>query len=626
MLTSWRAVPFAMLSLGAMLSACGDSTSTPTPTPDAMVTPDVVVPDVARVDVAVDRLVPPPLPECPSTADLSGMTPSSDGAIHVTGNNSESDLERFGAYPAACFSGGAVGRFMVYAYTMRGDGSLRVSTANAGTTSATFDTFVAVLGSCTQGSHTITCNDNAAGAAAAHARHSTAVSGALVRGQRVYITVAGRGNTAATALSGSFELTVQEIALGADNGPCRLTGDACDAGLQCSVLAPSVEAQGICKRPVAVGMTCVAGDLCARGSTCVASAADNTRGTCVMDAASGGVCLVGRAPCGSGLSCTNPTPTPDATGLCRPTLMAGAECDPSQNNGVCAAGTSCRQAPTATNPGRFLCFAAGARGGLCRAAAPRCDTGLDCSTATTPTCRATVAAGAECDVTGNATVCAMGASCAPDAMFAAGTCVTDGTVAGATCRSTTPQCDAGLECSSFGGRNVCQSVAAAMAPCDWRYGSVTCGAGATCLPGGLTRGVCAAPVGETEPNNTPTAAQGPVTQSSIFRGAITAGDVDCFRAQIPMGGASLYVETHDNAGGCPGSGADTVATVYNPMGVRVAENDDIASNNLCSRLNGLASGALHNMAAGDYAVCVRSYNAAAAIASYYVTIAVVPST
>lgn len=625
MTTSRRALPLALITSGALLSACGDSTTTPTP--DAMVTPDAVVtPDVAPIDrPPPDRPQPPPLPECPSAADLSGMSPGSDGAIHVMGDNSDSEIERFGTYPAACFSGGAVGRFVIFEYAMQADGALRVSTANAGTARAAFDTFVAVTGSCILLAHSITCNDNAAGAVALHARHSTATSGALARGQRVYIAVGGRGNSAATASAGAFELTVQELPLGAEYGPCRLSGEACDTGLLCSVLTPSVDAQGVCRRPVAAGATCTAGDLCARGSTCIASAADNTRGTCVMDASNGGVCLVGRPPCGAGLSCTNPYPVPDSTGLCRPTLMPGAECDPALLTGVCATGSTCRLAPTAASPGRYLCFAAGTQGGLCRTGASRCDAGLECSAATAPTCRATVRTGDTCDPTNNATVCAAGSSCAPDAMFASGTCVADGTVVGTACRAAAPQCDAGLECEAFGGRNICRRTADAMAPCDWRYGSVRCEATATCLPGGVSRGVCATPVAETEPNSNPAGAQGPVTESSIFRGAIPAGDVDCFRVRVPTGGASLFVETHDNAGACP-SGADTVASVYNAAGTRLAENDDIASNNNCSRLNGLVSGALHNLAAGDYPVCVRSYNAGAAIATYYVTIAVVPAT
>jgi hypothetical protein len=622
--TSRRALPFALFTAGSLLAACGDTTVAPTP--DAAVTPDVIVTPDVTVDAAPpDRLRPLPLPACPSEADLAGMTPGSDGAVRVTGSTVGSELTRFGAFPSACFSGGAVGRFVVYGYTMRADGALRVSTVNPGTTSAAFDTFVAVLGSCIPTAHSITCNDNAgdAAAGAVHARHSTATTGALVRGQRVYIVVGGRGSNPAMATSGAFELSARELALGADNGPCRLSGESCDAGLQCTVLSPTVDAQGICRRPVAQGMPCVGGDLCVRGSACIANPADTTRGTCIMDATRNGVCLVGRAPCGAGLSCTNPTPTPDATGVCRTTLMAGAECDPSQLTGVCAASTACRQAPVASNPGRYLCFAVGARGGLCRTASPRCEAGLECSAATTPTCRAIVASGAECDLTANATVCAAGSSCAPDAMFAGGTCVADGTAPGTACRGGSPQCDAGLECSAFGGRNVCQSTATAA--CDWRYGSVVCGAAATCLPAGVSRGVCAAPAAEAEPNNTPAAAQGPVTESAIFRGSITAGDVDCFQARVPAGGASLFVETNNNAGGCPAGGADTVVAVYNPAGARIVENDDIAQNNLCSRINGLVSGPLNNLAAGSYAVCVRSYNTTSSIASYHLTLAIVPS-
>ncbi len=621
MLNSRRALPLALLTAGSLLAACGDGANPSTPDAAA---PDVATPDVTPVDQpAPDRLRPPPLPMCPSEADLSSMEPGADGAVRVTGSNAGSDLDRFGAFASACFTGGAVGRLVVYAYTMRADGALRASTVNPGTASASFDTFVAVLGSCISTARSIGCNDNEPGAAAPHQRHSTATTGALTRGQRVYVVVGGRGNTAASAGSGAFELSLRELPLGSDGGPCRLSGDACDAGLACTLLAPTTEAQGVCRRPVPVGMPCVAGDLCARGSTCIANPGDTTRGTCVTDASSGGVCLVGRAPCNAGLSCTNPTPTPDATGLCRPTLMPGAECDPALVTGVCAAGSSCRASPSATSPGRYQCFATGARGGLCRAASPRCDMGLECSTGATPTCREEVPAGAACDPTGNATFCATGTSCAPDAAFAVGACAPDGTAAGTTCRATTPQCDDGTQCSTGGVRSLCQRTAAPMAPCDWRYASVACAAGATCLPAGQSRGVCASPVMEAEPNNTPTAAQGPVTESGIFRASLTAGDVDCFRVRAPMG-ASLYVETNDNAGGCPGGGADTVATVYGPTGARLAENDDIAQNQLCSRINGLAAGPLHGLAAGDYAVCVRSYSATAAIPSYYVTIAVVP--
>lgn len=618
--------PLFVASLGLCLTACG-SDPTPQPTPDAAVTPDVM--DAARPDVTdVTDAAPPdrapvdrPPVVCEMEADLTGMTPGSDRAIHVMGDNSASEVSRFGAYPTTCFSGGAVGRFVVYGYTMQAAGALRVSTANTGTTSS-FDTFVGVVGACIPAAHVFACNDNAS----ATVRQSTAVSSPLAAGQRVYIVVGGRGASASAIARGAFELSVREIAEGTQDGPCRLTGEACDTGLLCSVLYPSTEAQGVCKRPVAVGATCVAGDLCARGSTCIASPTDNTRGTCTMDGSSGGICNVGRAPCGMGLSCTVSIPAPDNTGLCRPTLMPGMECDPALVTGVCAVGSSCRLSPTEMNPGRYQCFAAGTQGGACRATSPACDASLTCSATTGGTCRAQVALGGACDPTGNATTCAMGSSCAPNAMtvFATGTCVEDGTAVGATCRTLMPECPMDAACAAVAGRNICRAQASGTDPCDWRYGTVVCSMGAACLPGGPSRGVCAPPQMEREPNNTPATGQGPATASAIYRGAITASTdtVDCYRVRVPMG-ASLYVETNNNAGGCP-TGADTIATVYNPMGTRIAENDDIASNNLCSRLNGLTAGPLHGLAAGDYAVCVRSYNAASSIADYYVQIALVP--
>jgi hypothetical protein len=570
-----------------------------------------------------DRPAPPPLPECPGVTSLAEMSPGADGAIHVRGDNTSSELDRFGTFPASCVMGGASGNFVLYSYTMRAAGSLRVSTANAGTTSAMFDTVVSVLSSCIASSRSIACNDNVGGTGV-HARHSTATSGLLAANQRVYVLVGGRGAAAASVTSGAFELTVQELAQGADRGPCRTMGEACDSGLQCTVLAPTVEGTGICRMPTAAGMTCVAGDFCTRGTTCIATPGDTSRGTCVMDSTNGGVCFVGRTPCAMGLSCTNPQPLPDATGLCRPTLMANAECDAAQVTGVCATGSTCRAAPTAMAPGRFLCFAAGTRGGTCLTGEPRCETGTTCSTTTPATCRAEVARREPCDLSGNATVCTAGTSCAPDAMFAGGTCQSDGSAPGTVCRGADPRCDSGLTCEAVGGRNICRSVAAMDAPCDWRYSSVSCASSAQCLPGGITRGVCAVAIAEVEPNNAPAMGQGPVTTSGIFRGSITAGDIDCYRITVTMG-TSLFVET--NAGTpntCP-TGADTFVTVYNPMGTAIATNDDIAQNQTCSRINGFASGPLNNVAAGDYAVCVRAFSATASIASYHVTIAAVPS-
>lgn len=607
------------LAVAALAACSGDPA--PTPPADAApdLAPDVTAPDVAA-DAAPDRPAQPdrPAPVC-EAEDLTGMAPRADGAVHVTGDTGDSELSRFGAFASTCFSGGVVGAFNVYQYTMRAAGSLRVSTANAGTATS-FDTFVAVLGSCIPSGRSIACNDNAS----ATVRQSTATTAWLGAGQRVIVVVGGRGAAAATVARGAFELTLREFPEGALDGPCRIQGDACDMGLLCTAVNPTDEARGACRRPVAVGMPCVGGSLCARGATCIANPGSTTMGTCIADGASGGVCNVGRAPCGMGLSCTVPIPAPDNTGLCRPTLAAGAECDTTLTVGVCGAGLSCRQAPTAMNPGRYQCFAAGGRGGSCRADAPRCDAGLECSSATSPTCRAQVTRGAACDPTGTADFCEAGYGCAPDAMFAGGTCAAVGS-AGTPCRMVAPECDTGLACAAVNGRNICQREVAPDAACDWRYGTAICAMGVACLPAGPSRGVCASPVAETEPNSSATAPQGPVTQSTIFRGSLTANTdtLDCYRARVPAG-ASLFVESHNNAGGC--HAGDSVIGVLNAAGAVIAENDDISSTLLCSRVDGRTAGPLHAMAAGDYTVCIRSYNAAAGISPYYLTIAIIGAT
>lgn len=578
--------------------------------------PDAV-PDATPDALTSDR-TPRPAPTC-TAEDLSEMAPGSDGILRVMGDTRESEVSRFGVFASGCFSGGMVGAFNVYQYTMRAAGALRVSTANTGT-SASFDTFLAVLGSCIPSGRSIACNDNASSTV----RQSTTTTGWLGAGQRVVIVVGGRGTTASNVARGRFELTLRELREGSLDGPCRLEGEACDTGLLCTALHPNVEARGVCRRPVALGMPCTASSLCVRGASCIANAGSTTMGTCLADGANGGVCNVGRTPCDAGLTCTVRIPAPDNTGLCRPTLLAGAECDTTFTRGVCAAGLSCRQAPTASNPGRYLCFATGARGGSCRADSPRCDEGLECSTGTSPTCRAQVPRGAACDPTGNADFCEMGFACAPDEMFAGGTCVALGG-AGTPCRATAPECDAGLVCMAVNGRNVCRREVALDAACDWRYGSTRCAMDATCLPAGPSRGVCALPEMETEPNNSPSMPQGPVLRSSIFRGSITAGSdtMDCYRVRVPER-ASLFIETHDNMGGChPG---DPIVGVLNASGAVVAENDDIASTVLCSRLDGRSSGPLHAMAGGDYTVCIRSFNTAQSIAQYYLTIAVIGAT
>jgi hypothetical protein len=86
---------------------------------------------------------------------------------------------------------------------------------------------------------------------------------------------------------------------------------------------------------------------------------------------------------------------------------------------------------------------------------------------------------------------------------------------------------------------------------------------------------------EMEPNNAPAMGNGPVTATTIFRGAIMPGtDTDCFRVTVPMG-ATLTAYTSDEAGTCNlGMGADTILTLNNPMGMEIATNDDAAGRGL----------------------------------------------
>jgi hypothetical protein len=140
---------------------------------------------------------------------------------------------------------------------------------------------------------------------------------------------------------------------------------------------------------------------------------------------------------------------------------------------------------------------------------------------------------------------------------------------------------------------------------------------------------CTTTTAEVEPNNTPAAPQGPVTQTTIYRAAIgTGADVDCFSVTVPAG-ATLYAETSDANGTCVlGTGEDTVIKVYREGNATpIATNDD--AQGLCSRLDGRTLPALLRVAAGTYSICVSPYLAmgeteGTPIESYYLTVGVIP--
>ena len=532
----------------------------------------------------VDR--PPAGGTCANPTMVTQM-PAMDGTITLTGDNTSGAPDQIGMLGLAAMGGclgatrdgmGAKGNVVVYRYTMRAAGALTVSTVSPDTD---FDTVVAVFDTCSATARPLACNDDTGGGT-----QSTARTGALMMGQSVFVVVGGWGPTPDMAESGAYTLTLRESPV------------------------------------VPVGMPCTAMDTCAADSACVIPTG-MTRGTCTADGAIGARCRLMGMACDMGLACSVMTPSATMRGVCQRTLAVGDDC--SAPGTVCPAMSSCRLSPTAMNPNRNACVANGARGGACRADAPRCDTGLECGGAAM-TCRAQAMAGAECDFAGVVTFCATNSSCAPNAMRTATTCQANGTAAGTACRADSPRCDMGLECSTATGAGVCQRLVPPGMPCDTQYRSTVCTMSSVCAAGmmaGTANCVTPTAVMEMEPNNTPMMPQGPLSGAVRVTGSLnTTTDVDCFRVTVPAG-ASLFAETSNGMGGCP-MGADTLLRVNNPMGTQLAQNDDAGGAlGLCSRLDGSTSGPLNRLAAGDYTVCVSSFNMME-IASYTLNIRVVP--
>lgn len=596
-----------------LLAACGSSgggNTTPPPdgaAPDSTMDDAMVTPDGGGMDVTGDRAAdrpadgqgdrpadrpvtpvdrPPAGGTCASPTMITQM-PAMDGTISLMGSNEGGEPDQIGMLGLAAMGGclgatgsgmGAKGNVVVYRYTMRTAGSLSVSTVSPDTD---FDTVVAVFDTCTAAARPLGCNDDAMGGTQSLAR-----TGALMAGQMVFIVVGGWGPTPDMAETGSFGLTIRET--------------------------PTTP----------VGMPCTATDICAADSACVIPMG-MTRGTCTADGVLGARCRLMGMACDMGLACSVMTPSMTTRGVCQRTLMVNDDC--SAAGTVCPMNSSCRPAPNAMNPSRAVCVANGARGGGCRTDAPRCDMGLECG-GTPATCRAQVMMGAECDFAGAMTFCATNSSCAPNAMRTATTCQANGAAAGTACRADSPRCDTSLECSTATGAGVCQRLVPPGMACDSLYRSTVCTMGSVCAAGtmeGAANCVTPTAVMEMEPNNTPMMPQGPLSGAVRITGALSsATDVDCFRMTVPAG-ASLFAETSNGMGGCP-MGADTLLRVNNPMGVQLAQNDDAGPPlGLCSRLDGSASGPLNRLPAGDYTVCVSSFNMMA-IPAYTLNVRVVP--
>lgn len=524
--------------------------------------------------------------------DLTTRMPNSMGVVVYAGNNNRAPEEGGITPPMGCIAGtGAfLGYQVAHRYRMRTTAVLEASTANQNTLE-TLDTAIAISSACSAMGMSLGCNDDVS----QMLLQSTARSGAPIpMGTEVFIIV-GTYNPAFnnSDVQGDYELQIREVA------------------------------------PVPVGMPCTGASICAEGSACIANPGSTTMGTCLADGTQAARCRLpatGDAgvtmACDMGLACSVATPTATTRGVCQQLLMVGAECGAPGT--TCGTDASCQAAPTPTNLTRRECLATGAQGGNCRTADPRCDGMLQCSSSNA--CRAPAMAGAACDLTGRRDFCPSGQSCAPNAMLNGGVCTAAGTAAGAPCRDVDAgaRCDMGLTCSTMTGAGVCRREVAVGMPCDLAFNTTTCAMESACQAGMTAgQGVCTAPTAEMEMNNTPMAGNGPVTTSTVFRGALPEGDIDCFRVTVPMG-ASIRAQTSDATGGCSlGMGADTVMTLHDAMGAEIATNDD-AGGTLCSTIDGATTAAARGLAAGTYAVCVESYPNTPAIASYFLRVTITP--
>ena len=308
-----------MVMAGSLVMACGSSgggggTTTPdastTDAPMTDATTDMGTPTDAptdrpadRADVATDRTS-PAAAACASATDISSMTPGSDGAIHVMGDNSSGAPVQIGSLPDGCplnTSGGDQGykgNVVVYRYTMRSAGLLRVSTNNPGTEDG-FDTVVAVLSACTASANSLACNDDVGGG---NFTSTATTTTSLMMGQSVFIVVGGWGTDPAKGATGAFELTVAETA------------------------------------PTPVGGPCMAGTVCVANAVCIPNIGSTTMGTCLANGASRGLCRTSGTACDTGLQCTVEMPSEDAPGQCLTPAMVGQPCG---QLGVCVMNSVC---------------------------------------------------------------------------------------------------------------------------------------------------------------------------------------------------------------------------------------------------------------------------------------------
>lgn len=220
---------------------------------------------------------------------------------------------------------------------------------------------------------------------------------------------------------------------------CRQAAPSvCDTGLTCDDVGNN---RSRCGGPLGPGDTCVlAGrttSFCAGDTVCAGDPSGGTRfGTCRPMGSERARCRAGNV-CDPGLECQLPVASAQLTCL-RPVPAGGACSAVTPGSARCTAGTTCLGG---------ACVPDGARSGMCRGEAPRCDAGLICHRDRV-TCVIPVPEGAMCSVGERDRDCVPDTTCEPQPAGRP-VCFPDG-VLGGRCRTPTRErpffCDPGLEC------------------------------------------------------------------------------------------------------------------------------------------------------------------------------------
>ncbi len=395
--------------------------------------------------------------------------------------------------------------------------------------------------------------------------------------------------------------------------------NACAAGLSC--VPSATGGPGTCLTSAAAGAVCSTFDTrCPTGQSCLSGSFTGTAGMCTADGTvAGTACTMAGMCSGAGLMCGM---APNL--FCTANANVGETCNP---RATCATNSSCRLGVGTGGAGGTFdvyqgsCVTDGAAGGRCRVTAPNCDGTLMCSNMTDPAngaCTATLAAGAPCVYGING--CGMDLTCVhtPGMGGTVGTCVANGTQAGAGCRTagSMMQCDSGLSCSNTAtGEGRCQTAAPMGGACDARYATNRCPMGQVCRATGLDTGTCAAATTEMEPNDR-TSGGTPMALPIAIQGDLDAYDVDCVPVTVPMS-ARLYARASSPAGLCPFAPApytlDWQISVYDSTG-RLLGGDNNNNGFGCPRVDGNDPSmrypwAVNSGAATTWYVCIHNADA-----------------